>query len=425
MTVLDAANSRLAKIFNEFDNVYVSFSGGKDSGVLLNLAIDWVRTNQPGRRIGVFHLDYEAQYQATTDYVDEVFSSNLDVIEPYRICMPIKAQCVTSMSRDHWVPWDPHMQEIWVRERPDSLNIDNHCFDFWKPGMWDYNFQDRFGAWYHRVKEARRTACLIGIRADESLNRWRAIHADNNRKRYKGATWTTKVHANVYSAYPIFDWTVQDIWTANARFGWSYNKVYDLYYQAGMSIHQMRVASPFNDAAPASLKLYRALDPNAWAKMVGRTDGVNFTGIYGGTTAMGWKSIKLPPGHTWESYMYFLIDTLPEQSRQNYLRKLDTSIKFWRDSGGVLPRQTIKKLRLLGVEVETSSSNRGGSDKLAARMEYLDDVDMPEFRQIPTFKRMCITIMKNDHHCKYMGFTPTQDEVNRKRRAMQDYINAL
>ena len=69
--VYELIQKRLKFIFDEFDNIYVSLSGGKDSGVLLNLCIDYIRKHNLNRKIGVFHMDYEAQYKMTTDYVEE------------------------------------------------------------------------------------------------------------------------------------------------------------------------------------------------------------------------------------------------------------------------------------------------------------------------------------------------------------------
>ncbi|EHL5833719.1 DUF3440 domain-containing protein [Salmonella enterica] len=51
-----------------------------------------------------------------------------------------------------------------------------------------------------------------------------------------------RIAENVYNAYPIYDWCTDDIWTANARFGWDYNQLYDLFYYAGVPLHLMRVA---------------------------------------------------------------------------------------------------------------------------------------------------------------------------------------
>ena len=426
MNVYELTQQRLERIFNEFEYVYVSFSGGKDSGVLLNLCIDYIKKNNLNRRLGVFHIDYEAQYQMTTDYVDKVFADDMGMLDFYRICMPISAQCSTSMTQSYWTPWAKEHQDIWVRNIPkNSINEDNHSFDFWKDGMWDYELQQHFGSWLRKEKGVKNICCLVGIRTQESLNRWRAIHSDRNMNKLDGTNWTTVVSDDVVNAYPIYDWITEDIWVANARFGWEYNKLYDLYYMAGLNVDQMRVASPFNDCAQDSLKLYRVIDPNNWAKMVGRVNGVNFTGIYGGTTAMGWKSIVLPKGHTWESYMYFLLDSLPAETKANYLAKLETSIKFWREKGGCLSEDTIKKLRAAGVDIEVGKTTNYKTTKLPVRMEYIDEIDIAEFKEIPTYKRMCICIMKNDHLCKYMGFSQTKNELERRKNIMEKYKNLL
>jgi predicted phosphoadenosine phosphosulfate sulfurtransferase len=192
---------------------------------------------------------------------------------------------------------------------------------------------------------------------------------------------------------------------------------------AGLTINQMRVASPFNDCASESLKLYRVIDPSSWGKMIGRVNGVNFTGLYGGTTAMGWKSIKLPKGHTWKSYMEFLLSTLPKQSSENYSNKLATSQRFWREKGGCLSGEVIEKLKLNKIEIQISESTNYKTNKLPVRMEYLDDIDIAEFNQIPTYKRMCVCIMKNDHLCKFMGFSLTKKENEIRKEAEIKFKN--
>lgn len=420
MNVYEAAQSRLKTIFDEFDNVYVSFSGGKDSGVLLNLAIDYLRKHHPGRKLGVMHLDYEAQYQMTTDYVTKTLAENEDILDVYRCCVPFKVTTCTSMHQTYWRPWEEAKKDIWVSQLPEKC-FTAADFDFFTPSMWDYDFQNAFSEWIHKRNNAKKTCCLVGIRTQESLHRWRAIHSDNRTTQYKGLPWTKQMIDGVWNAYPIYDWQTEDIWIANNRFGWSYNKLYDIFHQAGVSIDQMRVASPFISQGQETLKLYRVIEPHTWGKLVSRVNGVNFTGIYGGTTAMGWRSITLPEGHTWKSYMEFLLSTLPKRTAENYKKKLEKSQEFWRTRGGCLSDEVIAKLDAAGVQYEVGNETNYKTRKKPVTMEYLDDIDITEFQEIPTYKRMCVCILKNDHLCKFMGFSLTKEENSIRKAAEEKY----
>jgi len=422
MNVYEKTQHRLKVIFEEFDNAYVSFSGGKDSGVLLNLCVDYIRKNLPGRKLGVFHLDYEAQYTMTTEYVDKALSENQDIIEVYRCCVPFKVTTCTSMYDAFWRPWEEEKKDLWVSKLPKKYYT-KEDFPFFKENMWDYEFQELFSSWIHEKKGAKKTCCLVGIRTQESLDRWRAIHSDRNYNKFKDYQWTKKMDTNVYNAYPIFDWTTQDIWVGNAKFNWSYNRLYDLFYKAGLTIDKMRVASPFLSTAQESLKLYRIIEPDTWGKLISRVNGVNFTALYGGTKAMGRKNVKLPEGHTWKSYMEFLLKTLPNKTSDNYKKKVETSIKFWRERGGVLSDETIQELRKENVKFKIVGTTNYKTDKVAVTMEYVDDTNVKEFNDVPSYKRICLAILRNDHLLKSCGFSLTKGEMELRQNATNKYEN--
>jgi predicted phosphoadenosine phosphosulfate sulfurtransferase len=418
--VYELAMRRIELLFNEFDNIYVSFSGGKDSGVMLNLCIQYIRENNLERKIGVFHMDYEVQYQETINYVDRTLQANADILDVYRVCIPFKVTTCTSMHQTYWRPWDDDCKEFWVREMPENCYRKTD-FPFYAPEMWDSEFYILFAQWYHLLKNAKKTCCLVGIRTQESSHRWRTIYSEKRYHMYRSLKWTKQISKAIYNAYVIHDWLTTDIWTANGRFSWDYNRLYDLYYQAGVPLEKQRVASPFLLVAQESLQLYRAIDPDMWGKMICRVNGIHFTTLYSHTSAVAQKKVALPPGYTWESYMHFLLSTLPEEIRRNYLQKLSVSINFWRKRGGCLPEETIKKLQAGGIEIEMLEHSNYKTEKRPVRMEYQDDVDICGFKGLPTFKRMCICILRNDHQCQYMGFAKTKKEIENRKKIMDFY----
>lgn len=417
--VFDVAVSRIEYIFSEFDNIVVSFSGGKDSGICTNLAL-LVKEKFPKVRLGIFHLDYEAQYSMTTEYVDMVFESLPSDVDNLRCCVPVKCPTCTSMFETYWRPWEESKRDIWVRPLPDKC-LTLQDLPFIIPEITDYEFQEKFQEWRHKEVGARKTCVIIGLRAQESLDRWRTIVSDKRVNKYNGLSFTTLVSENIAYAYPIYDWQTEDVWAAYAKNKWEYNKLYDLMYYAGLSLHEMRVASPFHNAAKASLHLYRVIDPDTWGRMVSRVNGVNFTAIYGGTKAMGWKSVTKPSHLSWKEYAMFLLDTLPKDIADGFRAKLSTSIKFWREKGGCLSQEAISDLHSAGIKIDIGSSTNYRTEKKPVRMEYAEDIDSKEFRLIPTWKRLCICILKNDHVGKYMGFSLTKKEMDKRKAAMEKY----
>lgn len=425
-TVYDAIQERLKFIFDNFDNIYVSFSGGKDSGLLLNLVLSYKRKHNITKKIGVFHQDFEAQYQTTTDFVARMFENNMKDIEPYWVCLPMGSRCAVSNFQMYWYPWDPDQKALWVRKMPKMpyiINLENNPFDFYKYKMVQEDLYAEFGDWYSRQKKGK-TICLLGIRADESLNRYRA-YANDRKTIMKGNQWTTKMGENWWNAYPLYDWTTKDVWIANGKFDYDYNRIYDLFYKAGLSINQMRVASPYHESAKDSLNLYRVLEPATWIKVVGRVKGANFGAIYGNSKALGARKIELPEGHTWRSYVKFLLATLPDQMRRNYVEKFSTSIRFWWKKGGVVCEEGVKELEACNYPIRHNGKSNYKSDKdkivFLGTPDNTDDIKSTI--DIPSWKRMAVCILKNDHLCKHMGFSQTQKQNQRQKELIEKYRN--
>lgn len=413
--VYEALQRRLRYIFEEFDNIFVSFSGGKDSGLLLNLTLDFQQKYYPDKKIGVFHQDFEAQYSFTTEYVERTFERIKDQVEPYWVCLPMATRTAVSSYEMYWYPWDDTKEDIWVRpmpEHPYVINLKNNPITTYRYRMHQEDLAKQFGRWYRISHGNKKTVCLLGIRADESVQRYSGIF--RKKYGYQGSCWISTQFKNVWTASPMYDWSKVDVWHANCIFHYDYNKLYDLYYKAGLTLDRMRVASPFGDSAKDCLNVYRVLDPEVWAKLVGRVRGANFGAIYAKSKMLAYKKLVLPEGHTWQSYTKFLLDTLPVRMRNNYEKKFQTSIDFWHNTGGGLEEHVIEELLEKGYNIRRNGVSNYTLMK-NSRVVFIGDIpddtdDIKSTKDIPSWKRMCYCILRNDHTCRFMGFNLTREQ---------------
>lgn len=393
--VLTAARQRIAWTFDTFPHVYLSGPSGKDSGAMMHLVCQEARRR--GRRVGVLYLDLEAQYLVTIEHVREMLALYADVVEPYWLAIPVHLRNAVSMVEPYWVCWDPERMTDWVRPQPSEAITDWSRLPFYLPPWRDertgrrtaMEFEEivaEFGHWY---AGGEAVACFVGIRSDESLNRWRTI-ASTRKARFGDKPWTSWKGRATFNVYPIYDWANEDIWAYFGRTGLPYNRLYDLMHQAGLSIAQMRICQPYGDDQRRGLKLYSVIEPETWARVVARVEGANQGALYCGRrgNVLGNGQISKPNGHTWESYAMFLLESLPEIEREHYKDKIATFIQWWR-------------------------ANRG--------TEMMDEADpkVESSRKAPTWRRVCKVILKNDHLCKGLSFSqqasmPTAYEKYRK-----------
>ena len=108
-----------------------------------------------------------------------------------------------------------------------------------------------------------------------------------------------------------------------------------------------------------------------------------------------------------------------------YAEKFRTSIQFWRETGGGLSEETIKELIDHGYNIQRNGISNYTLDK-KSRIVFVgkipdDTDDILTTKDIPSWKRMCLCILKNDHNCKTMGFGESKKQRERIARIKQKY----
>lgn len=405
--VYEAFNERIEIIFNDFDNYYFAVSGGKDSSIMVQLAARKAR--EMGKKFSVLYIDFEAQYTATIDHIYTLIDEVSDVLERwYWCCLPMSLRNAVSVIQPKWICWDKKDKQKWVRDFPKSkwLITEDTMPKEWtwfERGMEFEDFILYFAKYFNDIHGGI-SAGGIGIRSDESLNRFRTIVSET-KVTWKDYSWTTQVKLkgkplNTYSFFPMFDWRTEDDWTAVARFDLKFNEIYELMYKNGLSIHEQRLCQPYGDDQKNGLDQFRALEPETWEKVLNRVHGVNFGNIYCRTALLGNLQSEKPDGMTWQQYCVFLLESLglyAPELRDHYYRKIRTFLNWYEKNQG--------------IKVEDIKDE--------------EDKHLESSKKVASWRRVARAIERNDFWMKRLSFGQTKGDVEKLFELKKKYADLL
>ncbi|WP_336328502.1 DUF3440 domain-containing protein [Halovenus sp. HT40] len=412
--VLEAARERIHYTFDEFDHVYLSVSGGKDSSVQMQLVRQVLEERDRSETFDVLFVDLEAQYKATIKQMETLIENSEHVLgDVYWCCLPLSLRNAVSQIQPTWTCWNPAEREKWVREMPDYdyiLTADDNPFDFFEEEMEFEHFVDEFGRWYAEQHDGL-SASGIAIRSDESLNRFRSLTSDT-KQRYGGKNWTTQLqvddeYLDVYNVYFIYDWRTEDIWGYVSKYDLPYNDVYEQMWKNGMSIHDARICQPFGDDQRNGLDQFRRIEPETWEKLLNRVSGVNFGNIYARTSLLGEFSSEKPDHLSWEEYAVFLLESVGLYSpelRDHYTDKITGFIDWYEDA-----------------EYEDT----GWTEEMG--LEDFPDAhpdDLPK-KGYPSWERIAWALERNDFWMKRLGFNQTKGGREKLEMLREQYGESL
>lgn len=326
------------------------------------------------------------------------------------MAMPLSLRNAVSAIQPKWICWDKKDKEKWVRKYPTKRKDVVLCTEDDHPVGWDWFFRgmefEEFILWFAKwfsEQHGGKTAAGIGIRSDESLNRFRTIVSEG-KERYKDYPWTTRVHCksqklNCWNFFPLYDWRTEDDWTAVAKFDLKFNQIYELMYKNGVSIHEQRLCQPYGDDQRKGLDQFRALEPEVWEKVLNRVEGVNFGNIYCRTSLLGNIKSEKPDGMTWEQYAVFLLESLgiyAPEVRDHYHAKIQTFMK-WYEKDGIMPEDI--------------------PDEADAKMESA--------KKAASWRRIARAIEKNDFWMSRLSFGETKKDVQRLFELKKKYASII
>lgn len=369
-TVLDAARERMAFLFNSFESIVVSISGGKDSTVLCHLAL--AEADRRDRRIGVHFLDEEVVYKSSVEQVDYLMSMFPDSTKRMWLQIPFLLTNSTSTTEGQLMAWEPGKHKVWMRtKRADAIKARPWAKEdevAHKPGHQDADVPGFYGVIENFARTFENTAFLVGLRAaGESPNRWRAVTKNPVTVGSRRVFWGTQKRRN-FTFYPIYDWNYYDVWRYIHDSGLHYSKIYDHQFRTGYHPSRMRVSSLIHEKSFKAICDLPAFEPDTYERLLKRIKGISLAQEAGKASKL-FAVRKLPKNYkSWIVYRDFLLATYQDAAHRPIFER-----RFARQLvNEYVARQQCRQLILNDYENNLTVDNR--PDPRDELIRYYDEV---------------------------------------------------
>lgn len=388
--VYDAAKERIKWCIENFDDFYVSFSGGKDSGALLELVIEVAREMNRLPVKAVFS-DLEVIFQETVNYVLRTFDR--PEVQGYWLCLEELDENASSIYERYFKIWDKNKKDQWIHQPPNRPYVitDDNCPEnlkkYLQPNRVDFWSIELFGEFLCDEYNLKSICNFIGMRSEESWGRHMLVKVQKHRTKLNQFTYKTKSSGDrTWISLPMYDWEYSDVWKYIGSNEFDYNKIYDKMLKLGLSFPSMRTCSAFGEEQKKSLYYWQIFEPETFEKMLKRVEGVNFGARYNHTNINRGK-IRKPKNISWKEYLDILMAELPEDVRKNFQEKFDITFRYhkvmYEDKLGLSPEFYILDSRA----EEKEMINKGYPTKWFI-----------------TYEDLCNAIIKRDFVFKKYGF---------------------